>query len=95
MNKSKLTKDAKNKKIKARQAHNKRYNNALLKRAEKETYHLQRDAEKLLNKNTHIVRSTSEAEQTRIAISNLPKEKKQIENTREYRKKRNKLLRAK
>lgn len=95
MNKTKLTKEAKKKKIKARQAHNKRYNNALLKRAEKETYHLQRDAEKFLNKNTHIVRSTSEDEQKRIAVSNLPKEKIEIENVKEYRKKRNKRLRAK
>jgi hypothetical protein len=76
----------------ARQAHAKRYNKAIEKRAEKETHRLQREIEAVQNKNSHFVKDTSIKEQQRIAISMLPKEKKEIENIREYRKKRRKLL---
>lgn len=76
----------------ARQAHNRRYNRAIEKRAEKETYRMQREIEAFQNKNSHIVNDKSIREQQRIAISMLPKEKKEVENIREHRKKRRKLL---
>lgn len=77
---------------KARQAHQKRYNIAMEKRAEKETYKMQREVEALQNKNSHFVKDTSIREHQRIATSMLPKEKKPIADIREYRKKRRKLL---
>lgn len=93
--KHQLKKEQEKKKRLARRAHTREYNRALRKKAEKEGYQLQKEAEKQINQNTHIVRSTSEREQQRIAISMLPKEKKEITDTREYRKNRKKSLRVK
>ncbi len=63
---------------------------ALKKRAEKDTNKLEREIEKIQNKNTHIVKESSEKEHRRIALSMLPKEKIQITNIKEYRKTRKK-----
>lgn len=93
--KHQLKKEQEKKERLARRAHTREYNRALQKRAEREGHQLQRGAEKLINQNTHIVRSTSENEQQRIAKSMLPKEKIEITDIREYRKNRKKSLRVK
>lgn len=74
--------------------HKRRYRLALNKRAEKETYLMEREVTRLQNKNTHIVKESSEKERTRIAISMLPKEKVPITNIKEYRKQRRKRIKG-
>lgn len=74
--------------------HERRRRLALKKRAEKDTNRLEREIEKIQNKNTHIVKESSEKERRRIELSMLPKEKIQITNIKEYRQARKKRLRS-
>lgn len=62
------------------------------KKIEKETYWLEDEIRKAQTKNAQIVNEKSENEHRRIALSLLPKEKKEIINIREYRKQRKKRL---
>ena len=75
-------------KKKARQKHCKRYNEAQMKKLERELSRMRREEEKKINKDTHFVRPTSTSEHDRIAISRLPKVKQEIEDVRAYRKER-------
>lgn len=74
--------------------HKRRHRLALKKRAEKETYLMEQEVTRLQNKNTHIVKETSEKERMRIAMSMLPKEKIPIVNIKEYRTERRKRIKG-
>jgi hypothetical protein len=74
--------------------HERRRRLAIKKRAERDTNKLEREIEKIQNKNTHIVREDSENERIRIARSMLPKEKIEITNIQSYRQERRKRIKG-